>query len=452
MVNIFKNNKLEKNNEPGLSFFREEIGNSEHTYRMGNVNSIQKHLLRQHSVLNRAAETYVFKNKVFRPAAIVLQGLKTVTNFHVAYLVGNPVSLTGTPEAVGKFNSIYHKGLYQKIDWQILNELITYGNAFEYVYMEPDGTIKSKIIKNKDAYPIYDENSNYCYFVEYWKNKSGGDEHFIIYYPTHVDEYVNNKLLSSMPNLTGLPIHYAAINRGIYDQFGDSILLDLIPIMDKIEALLSKLDDAITTLSLNPIGVVKGGKITENDMVNSNISGAVLNLDIDGDFDYVNAEMDYNCIKFELDQLYQQFNMVAAIPSSIIGQSNIANVSENTTSIIYQLTENRGKENINTLLDGFNQRWKYMRRLMVLNGDSISDEDFDSLNVSFNVNKPVDTKNDMENMRLQYEMGAISKRTIMEKSPYTTDSAQELQRLAEENTPIIEGEDVTPYSEIVQPE
>ena len=75
--------------------------------------------------------------------------------------------------------------------------------------------------------------------------------------------------------------------------------------------------------------------------------------------------------------------------------------------------------------------------------ENISDEDFDSLNATFNVNKPIDTKNNMENMKLQYEMGAISKRTIMEQSPYTTDSAQELQRLAEEGADITVVEDST---------
>ena len=125
--------------------------------------------------------------------------------------------------------------------------------------------------------------------------------------------------------------------------------------------------------------------------------------------------------------------MVAAIPSSIIGQSNIANVSENTTSIIYQLTENKGKENMNALIDGFRERWEYMRML----SDPISDDDFYSLNVVFNSSKPVDTANDMANMQMQYNMGAISRRTIMEQSPYTTNAAQEIQRLEDE------GKDIT---------
>lgn len=436
MFNLNKRTIENYNTEPGLSYFKNQIGSSEHTYRQGKVNIIQKHLLREHSVKQRLMNTYNFKGKVFTPAAIVLQGIKSVINFHTAYLVGNPVTITGTPKAVELLNKYYRNGIYSKVDWQILNDLMTYGNAFEYVYLDENQNIKSKVFRNQDSYPIYDDNLNYCYFVEYWNNKQGGDEHFTIYYQTHVDTYFNNRLIESKTNYTGLPIHYTTMDKAEYDQFGDSMMLDLIPIQDKIEGLLSKLDDAITTLSLNPVGVVTGAKITESDMVDSNVSGAVLNLEEGNTFTYISAEMDYRCIKYELDQLYQQFNLVAGIPSSILGQNNIANVSENSMSMVYQLTENRGKQNMNSLVEGFRERWERMRRLMNLTNNPISDEDFDSLNVSFNISKPIDTKQNMENMKMQYEMGALSKRTIMELSPYTTDSAQELQRLEDEGKSI----------------
>lgn len=436
MFNLNKRTIENYNTEPGLSYFKNQIGSSEHTYRQGKVNTIHKHLLREHSVKQRLMNTYNFKGKVFTPAAIVLQGIKSIINFHTAYLVGNPVTITGTPKAVELLNKYYRNGIYSKVDWQILNDLMTYGNAFEYVYLDENQNIKSKVFRNQDSYPIYDDNLNYCYFVEYWKNKQGGDEHFTIYYPTHVDTYFNNRLIESKTNYTGLPIHYTMMDKAEYDQFGDSMVLDLIPIMDKVEGLLSKLDDAITNLSLNPVGVITGAKVTEQDMIDSNVSGAVLNLEEGNTFTYTSAEMDYRCIKYELDQLYQQFNLVAGIPSSILGQNNIANVSENSMSMVYQLTENRGKQNMNSLVEGFRERWERMRRLMALTNNPISNEDFDSLNVSFNISKPIDTKQNMENMKMQYEMGALSKRTIMELSPYTTDSAQELQRLADEGKSI----------------
>lgn len=427
MYNLYTNSET---NEPTLAWFMQEIAQPEHDFRQRNVKTIINHLHRRHNVLERLKHTYIFKNGKFTPAAIILQGLKTVLNFHVAYLVGNPVSITGTEKAVEQFNQIYRKGIYSKVDWKILYDLMAYGDAFEYVYYDAkSNSIKSKVFRNADSYPIYNEHGEYAYFVEHWKDKRG-NKHYTIYFPEHIDTYINYRLVDSSPNATGLPIHYVSMERALYDQFGDSIVLDLIPIMDKIEHLLSKEDDAVTTLSLNPILSIQGARVSEKEMQDSNIAGSVLHLDEGQKAEWVNATMDYSVIKHELDQLYQQFNMVACIPSSIIGQSNISNVSESTTNIIYQLTENRGKQNMNALIDGFRQRWQYMRLL----SDPISDDDFESLNVVFNINKPVDTKNNMENMQIQYNMGAISKKTVMEQSPYTTDSAQELQRLKEEAT------------------
>lgn len=435
MLNFIKNTQ-NSDKEPKLNYFKDQIKISEHTYRQSQVDTIRRHLLREHLVKEREKNAYNFKGKRFTPAAIVLQGIKTVINFHTAYLLGNPVTLTGTPAVVEIMNKHYRNGVYSKVDWQILSDIITFGDAFEYVYLDKNQNICSKVLRNQDCYPIYDGNMNYTHFVEHWKVNN--DEYFKIYYENRVDTYLNNRLINSKNNYTGLPIHYSSMDKSRYDQFGNSLVSDLLPIQDKVEALLSKLDDAVTTLSLNPVGVITGAKMTENDMIDSNIAGAVLNLEEGNSFSYSSSQMDYQCIKFELDQLYQQFNLVAGIPSSILGQNNIANVSENSMSMVYQLTENRGKQNINALIEGFRQRWKNMRKLMRLTNDTISDEDFDSLDVSFNISKPIDTKQNMENMEIQYKMGALSRRTIIEKSPYTSDSAQELQRLRDEGSDIFD--------------
>jgi len=110
---MFKKKQVENyNTEPGLSFFRNEINNSEHIYRQSIVRNIHNHLLRKHSILDRAKNTYVFKGQTFVPAAIILQGCKSVVTFHTAYLVGNPVTITGTPKAVELINKYYRKGIY----------------------------------------------------------------------------------------------------------------------------------------------------------------------------------------------------------------------------------------------------------------------------------------------------------------------------------------------------
>ena len=83
-----------------------------------------------------------------------------------------------------------------------------YGNAFEYVFLDGD-TIRSHVIPNESAFPVYDDNYNYTSFVEHWKDLDlGGDDHYIVYYPDRVETYLNRNLVETRPNLTGLPIHY----------------------------------------------------------------------------------------------------------------------------------------------------------------------------------------------------------------------------------------------------
>lgn len=220
------------------------------------------------------------------------------------------------------------------------------------------------------------------------------------------------------------------MDKSRYDKFGDPFILDLIPLMDTIENLLSKLDDAVTTLSLNPLGVVSGQRIDSS--IPNNIVGTVLNLEDGSDFKYASADMDRDSIKLELDYIIQQFYACACVPSSILGQSNVSNVSETSITMLYQQTDNFCKQYIASMQEGFAKRLEYMRKLLEIKGIAITDEVFDSISVSFNVNRPVDNKSDMENMKMQHECGAVSKQTIIDRSPYITDTSLEMERIEAE--------------------
>ena len=331
---------------------------------------------------------------------------------------------------VSYLNKIYKKGNYNKTDLEVTKDLITYGDAFEYVYLDDNDVIKSKVIRNKDSYPIYDGNGNYTNFVEYWKDEDTRKDHYVVYYPDKVEIYEDRVLVDTKANLTGLPIWYSSMDKAKYDKFGDPFILDLIPLMDSIENLLSKLDDAVTTLSLNPLGVVSGQRI--DSAIPTNITGTVLNLEDGSDFKYASVDMDRESIKLELDYIIQQFYAVACVPSSILGQSNVANVSETSITMLYQQTDNIARQYIVSLTEGFMTRLFYIRKLMELKGVTVTDEVFDSVSVSFNVSRPVDNKSDMENMKMQYECGAMSRQTIIDRSPYTTDTALELERIEAE--------------------
>ncbi|MCY1714154.1 phage portal protein [Caproiciproducens galactitolivorans] len=408
-------------------WFQDEINKTEHMKRISNVVDIKQYLLRLHKVLQR--KDFKFKEETYTTAKIVLNTLKSIINFHTSYVVGNPISITGEQEIVKKYNSIYKKGMYTKTDYEIAEDLYTYGNAFEYVYSD-NGVIKSKVIANEDSYPVYDEHENYVAFIEHWEDMENGHKNYVVYTPAMVQVYQDNTLVDEYANLSGLPICYASLDKSEYNFFGDSPLNDLMPIMNQIETLLSKLDDAINTLSMNPLGVSMGQRIT--DSIPKDICGATLNLEDGGDFKYVTAQMDYQNIKLLLDSLTQQLYAVASVPASVIGQGNIANVSEISLKLLFSQTDNKAKQMIQVLKEGIYKRFEYIRKLLKIQGVTFSDDMYDSLDITFSVNRPVDTQSMMNELKTQYDMGAISKQTVIDKSPYTTDTALELQRIADE--------------------
>lgn len=408
-------------------WFMDEIRRPEHTARIDEVFRIREYLLRKHDILTR--NNMKFKDGEFTTSKMVFNTIKSIVEAHTSYVVGRQVSVSGDPEIAADFNKIYKKGRYPKVDYELASDLYKFGNAFEYVFLDGD-TIRSKVIANEDAFPVYDDSYNYTHFIEHWKDReAGGDRHYIVYYPDKVETYLNHSLVDTKPNLTGLPIHYTSLDKT--DIFGDGLVADLIPIMDTIEYLMSMLDDATICLSLNPIGVVQGKRIDSK--IPKDIVGAVLNLDdkSESDFKWAASTLDSNSVKLLLDHLIQQFYAVACIPASMYGQSNISNVSEVSLKYLFSQTDNKAQKTIQSLTDGMFQRFKYFRKLQELRSahKKYADEEFDSLDVNFNVSRPVDTNSLMTDLKIQQEMGAISKRTIMEKSPYTTDVSLELQRM-----------------------
>jgi hypothetical protein len=121
------------------------------------------------------------------------------------------------------------------------------------------------------------------------------------------------------------------------------------------------------------------------------------------------------------------------VPSAVVGQSNIANVSEISLKLLFSQSDNRAKQMTKVLKDGFFQRFEYFRKLLALQGKTFTDDDFDEVDITFNYNRPVDTQNLMNELKTQYDMGAISKQTVIDLSPYTTNTALEMQRLQDKD-------------------
>ncbi|EPY6467476.1 phage portal protein [Clostridium sporogenes] len=412
-------------------WFEEEVKQGEHIHRISSVINNKSYLDGQHKILNR--EDAKWKGKEFVTTKLVLQEAKTILNFHSTYLLGKPISLKGSENMVEQYNKVYRKGRYSRTDFNILDSVSKYGDIYEYVYID-NKTIKSKLINAEDGYPIYSEDTGeYICFIEHYTTNSNKVSYYNIYYKDRVECWSNEgselHLIDEKINLTGLPIHYKNFNDSD-SNCGRSDLEDIKPILDQIEDILSKMTDAVYTLSLNPIGVAIGQRVVDKEGIPADAVGYSINIDA-GSFDFINANMDYSTIKLLLDTLHKKLETIAGIPSVAMGNSNVANVSEVSLSMLYSLASVKAMMNEQWLRDGFYERFEKIQKILAMQGIVFNDDDY--IDVEFNYSKPINQNELLQNFKTQWEMGAISLQTIIEKSEITQDVTQELARLKSEN-------------------
>lgn len=407
-------------------WFQEEVNQSNHAQRIATVIANKDYLAGRHKVLLRQDSQY--KGKILIVRKTILQYAKTVLKFHNTFLLGKPVQLSCDDEnTVKTFSDIYRLGQYDTVDYQILDRVNKFGDAYEAVYVD-NGTIKSKVLDNACAYPVYDDKGNYVSFIEHWTDAYTNVSYWDVYYNSYVEHWSNEGGDDNMIGTdysVGLPIHYHNFNDEDYN-FGISLLSDMIPIMDDLEDIMSKMGDAIYTNTLNVMPVAIGQRIESS--IPSDAVGYCLNLDV-GDFKYINANMDYNTIKLYLDNLKQFLNDIACMPSVLGSNVNIANISEVSMQILLMLASVLSDENKKWLNIGFKERFKMFQKILNMQGISV-DSDVD---VIYNVAMPVASTEMIANLKALQEMGAISRETIMEKSEYITDVDVEKKRLSGEN-------------------
>ena len=427
---------IDKQYNGSATWFMEEVNQGNHCNRIAGVIANMDYLAGRHKVLNR--ENCYYKGKTLVTRKTILNYAKTVIRFHDTFLLGKKVQLSSTDKnTVETFNDIYKLGQYETVDYQILDRVNKFGDAYEVVYID-NGVIKSKVLDSACSYPVYDDNGNYLAFIEYWTDVYTGISYWNVYYPTYVEHWNNEGADEHMVSTTmavGLPIHYHNFSDVDYN-YGVSMLTDIKPILDELEDVLSKMGDAIYVNSLNPMNVAIGQRIESS--IPADAVGYVLNLD-NGDYKTVSASMDYNTIKLYLDNLKQMLNDISCIPSVLGSSTNIANVSSVAMQILYAMAQVNADETEKWLNIGFRQRFERFQKILSMQGIKVESD----VDVIYNVSMPVASTEMIANLKALQEMGAISKETIMEKSDIVSDVEVEKKRLSGENTSSQNGEMVT---------
>lgn len=419
---------IEKNFDDNIHWFEQEVNRPYHAKRISHAIATVNYLKGIHKVLRR--EDAVYKGRELITRKTIINYAKTVIDFHNTYLVGKPITLTGNESTVKTFREVYKLGLYDTVDFNVIDHVNKFGDAYEVVYID-NGVVKSKILNNADCYPVYSDLGEYLAFIEHWTDGYSSIAYYNVYYPNYVERWTNEggdmHMYDSNINVCGLPIHYHN-NNDEDDLFGQSLLDDIMPLLDELEDVYSKLGDAIYVNTLNPLPVSTGVRLES--AIPADATGYVLNMENGGDFKMVATTMDYNNIKFYIDSLRTMINEVACIPA-VLSNTEVSNISEMSMKMLFHLAGIKATTNEKWMTKGLQERFDKWRMLLGMQGINASGE----VEVVFNLSMPVDGDELYSNLEKMKAMGAISVRTIMENSDLIKDADVELKRIEGEGSP-----------------
>lgn len=420
--------KLNYNGDP--LWFVDEVKQFHHQKRIVDVIKTKKYLSGKHAIMDRVVENY--NGKPYEPNKILLQYGKLILNLEQTYLLGSPLTITGSQEVAKEMKRVYKKGQYDNVDVQLLQNIVKFGDSFEIIYLDAKSkAIKSKVIENENAYPVYDDEGELVSFIEHYISGDEANEYFIVFSETEVQKWSTIgtgklHLISTSKNIGGLPIHYHNVSE-FNPLFGTSSLDDFVGIIDQMEDILSKFGDSFYKHH-NPIPVVTGQQLTGGG-INKHVVGGGLQLDDDADFKLVSVDLNEKAFETIYNTLKQELLNISSTPAVSLNNTDVSNLSETSMKILFTLADMKGKMNERYLRNGLESRFEKIIELLERKGIEFTEEDIDSLDVVFSYSKPQNETEIINNLVSLKGIGAISNETAIEINPYISNTNQELERL-----------------------
>lgn len=417
-----------------IKLFQEEVNKPYHWQRVNEILNVKEYLSGKHSILNKPS--YQYNGKTYEPRRIVLQYAKTVLNYSIGYVISNPITLIGNSKVTNEYKRIYKRGKYNSIDYDVMDKMSKYGFVVEYVYLDKDKKIVSKVFDPADCYPVFNHKNEYesmieCYTVD-------NVTHYNIYYTDRVEQWTDEGgsivKTGEYANISGLPIIYR--NQCEIDNLGRSDLLDLLPILDNLEDLLSKAVDAYYHF-ISGIPILKGQQL-KGDGIPKDVIGGGMVIDDNADFFFAQNKFDHAAFESLYKTLTSALLDIANVPAVSMSKTDISNLSEVSIRLLFSLADMKGALNAKYLREGMEQRFEVIRRLLEFKGVTFTDDEYDTLDFVFQFARPQNDKEIVENLEALNRMKAISLETTLERNPYVTDVQGEMEKINGQSNDIMQ--------------
>ncbi|QDH19783.1 phage portal protein [Saccharibacillus brassicae] len=422
----------------GKDWFVEYCGDYQQQNRVMDIVNKKLYLAGEHAILNKRFTT--LDKDIHIPNKIVLQYAKQLLTYATSFLIGNKITLSGNERVVEEFRKIYKTSDYDKKDFDLVHNVNKFGNAYEYVWIKPGQArkISSKIIDPADSFPVYGHEGEYVAFVEHYV--SGNVSYYNVYYPDRVQKYSNAggslMLKNTFSNLSGLPVVYRNDNP-LDSRYGRSDLEDYMTILDSLELLLTK--SVISYYSfISGIPVITGQRLFDKkaykdaEGLDRNVVGEGLQLDSDSTFKFESNEISHEAFEKLYKTLMTSLLDVASVPAVAMGKADVSNLSEISIKLMYSMASIRARVTEKYIKESMRVRFDKIRTLLEYKGITFSDEEYESLDITFTHSIPQSETDIISNLKTLREMGAMSIESVVTNSPYTSDTNSELQKLQSE--------------------
>ncbi len=407
-----------------------EVNKPYHWQRVNEILDIKEYLSGKHAILNKPS--YQFNGKTYEPRKIVLQYAKKVLEYGIGYVIGNPITLTGDKKVTDEYKRVYKRGKYNSVDYDIMDKMSKFGFVPEYVYLDDNKQIRSKVLDPADCCPVFDYKGDYVSLIESWTVDNV--TYYAVYYPDKVEQWTDEggslRKVGEYANLGGLPILYR--NQSEIDVLGRSDLLDILPILDNMEDLLSKATDGYYHY-ITGIPVMKGQQLKGDGLPKDLVSGGVV-IDHDADFFFAQNKFDHQAFESLYKTLTSALLDIGNVPAVSMSKTDISNLSEVSIRLLFALADNKGVQNARFLREGLEQRFDKIRQLLKYKGVTFTDDEYDTLGIVFQFARPSNDKEVVENLKALREVDLISVESAVERNPYVTDVSGEMEKIGVQET------------------
>lgn len=365
-------------------------------------------------------------NRVVHPFA------QYITDTLVGYFVGEPV-IYSSNEDIEALKLVFDYNDEQDENMTLAKDCSIYGKAYEYCYVDSDGSVRFMSLDPREIIPIYSTSlaDELKAVIRFYKQREITSDNEVlvieVYDDKKITRYKTNVEIGTLTTIDEREHAFGDVPfieyRNNDDCYGD--FEGVISLIDAYDALVS--DDMNDFQEFVDAYLALYGYNADRDDIQQMKENKVLLMDLDSKAEWVVKQSDGSAVETKKSRLERDIHKFSKTPNS-----SDTNFSSNVSGVAmkYKLlgTENLGSIKERKFKKGLVRRLELLSHIMQLLGRASFD--WLGVDITFTRNLPIN-EDDVSTM-VKNLNGIVSKKTLVGQLPFVEDAEAEIEQLQKE--------------------